>query len=146
MRTSHAILVPVTAERAFSFLSDVTNETRWRQSIIGSRYVDAAQPALGVHGETDVAMGSRELTMRWVITDFVAGHRVAWQLDGDPWFGGGGYTVAPDAAGARIEAALEVRLKGVARLFEPVIGFSLRRGLRADLKRLAALLPSVADH
>lgn len=144
MRTSHAIEVPLEASRVFAYLSDVTNEVEWRQSIVGSRYVDAAAPALGVDGETDVAMGPKSLTMRWTITEFAEGTHVAWRLDGDPWHGGGSYTVTPTAEGARILAALEVRLSGAARVMEPLLGLQLRKGLRGDLRRLEALLPQKA--
>lgn len=142
--TTHSTAVAVPADAVFAYLSHVANEAQWRQSIVGSRYVDAEKPRLGVHGETDVSMGSRSLTMRWEIIEFTPGRHVRWQLDGDPWHGGGRYTVRPEGAGAIIEAGLEVRLRGAARVFEPLIGLQLRRGLRADMGRLAALLPTVA--
>jgi carbon monoxide dehydrogenase subunit G len=143
VRTTHSITVPLAPATVFAFLSDVANETQWRQSIVGSRYVDAAGPALGVHGETDVAMGAKSLTMRWVIAEFSEGTHVAWELDGDPWHGGGSYTVTPEGDGARVRAALEVRLSGPARLMEPLLGLQLKPGLRKDLERLRALLPSI---
>lgn len=124
------------AEAVFDFLSDVANETQWRQSIVGSRYVDADLPSVGTLGETDVSMGSRSLTMRWTVTELIDGEYVAWRLDGNPWNGGGSYRVVPRAGGCEVQATLEVRLKGLARAFEPVVGFQFRRGLRADLDRL----------
>lgn len=144
MRTSHAITVPVAPTTVFAFLSDVSNETQWRQSIVGSRYTTGTSPQIGVDGETDVSMGSKALTMRWTVVEFTDGHHVAWRLDGDPWHGGGSYTTTPAGGGTRIRATLEVRLAGAARIFEPVIGLQLRRGLRKDLDRLGALLPSIA--
>ncbi|MDI2098474.1 SRPBCC family protein [Ruicaihuangia caeni] len=142
-RTAHSISTELKPEAAFRFLANVENEVQWRQSIEGSRYVGAGAPALGVDGETDVAMGSKSLTMRWTIVDFAEGHRVEWRLDGDPWHGGGSYTVTPRDRGSEIRAALEVRLNGAARVFEPLLGFQLRRGLREDLRRLERLLPRV---
>lgn len=128
------------AEAVFDFLSDVANETQWRQSIVGSRYVDADLPSVGTLGETDVSMGSRSLTMRWTVTELIDGEYVAWRLDGNPWNGGGSYRVVPRAGGCEVRASLEVRLKGLARAFEPVVGFQFRRGLRADLDRLVGHL------
>jgi len=75
--------------------------------------------------------------MKWTITDLVEGEYVAWRLDGNPWNGGGSYRVLPCAGGAEVRASLEVRLRGLARAFEPVVGLQFRRGLRADLDRLA---------
>lgn len=144
MRTAFSIDVDLPTDRVFAYLADVANETQWRQSIVGSRYVGATAPALGVDGETDVAMGPKSLTMRWTISEFDAGRHVAWRLDGDPWRGGGSYTVEAVGAGTRVRATLEVRLKGAARIMEPLIGLQLRGGLRADLRRLATLLPEVA--
>lgn len=140
MRTSHTVASSVAADAVFAYLSDVANEVHWRQSIVGSRYVGAEHPAVGVDGETDVAMGSKSLTMRWTITEFGDRH-VAWRLDGEPWNGGGSYTVTATADGCLLRGALEVRLKGAARLLEPLVGLQFRRGLRGDLARLAELLP-----
>lgn len=140
MKTRHAVTVASDAPTVFAYLSDVANETQWRQSIVGSRYLDAVRPAVGVDGQTDVEMGSKALTMSWTVTAFTPGEYVAWTLDGDPWHGGGSYRVHARPDGAIVEAALEVRLKGAARLFEPIIGLSLRRGLRTDLARLVTVL------
>ncbi len=136
----HAVQVERPAKAVFDFLADVSNETKWRQSIVGSRYIDADLPAIGVEGETDVSMGSKSLTMRWTVTELVDGEYVAWRLDGNPWNGGGSYRVLPRSDGSEVRASLEVRLKGLARVFEPIIGLQFRRGLRADLGRLVHLL------
>ena len=143
MRTKHSITVPVPKALVFDYLSDVSNETQWRQSIVGSRYVNAAKPQIGVDGETDVAMGSKSLTMKWTVVEFVDGAHVAWELDGDPWHGGGSYSVAPSGDGTAIVAALEVRLQGLARLLEPLVWLQFRRGLHADLRSLERVILSV---
>lgn len=124
----------------FGFLAKVSNETTWRKSIVGSRYVDADLPAIGINGETDVSMGSKALTMKWTVNDLVDGKYVAWQLDGEPWDGGGSYRVLPRDQGAEVQASLEVRLKGMARVLEPIVGLQFRRGLRNDLRHLARRL------
>lgn len=143
MRTTHRVPVSTAPDDVFAYLADVANEVHWRSSIVGSRYVDGTTPAIGRAGETDVEMGPRALTMRWVVTAFDPDARfVAWELDGDPWNGGGSYRVDADGKGARITGTLEVRLQGAARLLEPIVGLSFRRGLRADLARLAQLLPT----
>lgn len=144
MKSAYEVRVAIAPEAAFAFLADVANEVQWRQSIVGSRYVGTRAPAVGVDGETDVAMGSRSLTMRWAIVAFEPGRHVAWRLDGEPWNGGGAYTVMADGEGCRIRADLEVRLKGAARVFEPLVGLQFRKGLRTDLDRLAVLLEG--DH
>ena len=140
MRTSHQVEVPVSAAAAFAYLSDVRHETHWRESVVGSRYLDADQPALGVEGETVAEMGAQGVTMRWVISEFTPGRSVAWTLDGEPWRGGGSYRVTPTADGCRIEAALVVRVKPQLRMLEPVLWFAFRRGLRGDLARLEGIL------
>jgi Polyketide cyclase / dehydrase and lipid transport. len=141
MKSAYSVEIPVSAKIAFDFLANVENEVQWRQSIVGSRYVGADGPQIGVEGETDVSMGSKSLTMRWTIVDFLESGHVAWELDGNPWNGGGSYTVTAQGDGCVVRAALEVRLKGVARILEPLVGLQFGRGLRSDLNRLAALLP-----
>jgi len=140
----HAVQVERPAKAVFDFLADVSNETKWRQSIVGSRYIDADLPAIGVEGETDVSMGSKSLTMRWTVTELVDGEYVAWRLDGNPWNGGGSYRVLSDDNGAVVQGCLEVRLKGAARVLEPIVGLQFRRGLRSDLDRLVRVLSEAA--
>ena len=146
MRTSHSVDLTLDADRAFAYLSAVGNEIHWRESVVGSRYVGTDEPALGVPGETDVRMGSKGLTMRWRIDAYDAEARfVSWELDGDPWRGGGSYRVRPrPGGGCTVTGALQVRLRGVNRALEPVVGLAFRRGLRGDLRRLAQLLDPVA--
>ena len=142
MHTSHTVTLDRSADDVFAFLSDVRNEVAWRSSIVGSRYVDVDGPELGAAGATDVEMRGRGLTMRWTITDFSPPERlVAWELDGEPWHGGGSYRVVPLPNGCWVTARLVVRVKGVARPLEPVLWFAFRRGLRDDLARLATVLP-----
>jgi hypothetical protein len=140
----HAVQVERPAKAVFDFLADVSNETKWRQSIVGSRYINADLPAIGVEGETDVSMGSKSLTMRWTVTELVDGEYVAWRLDGNPWNGGGSYRVLSDDNGAVVQGCLEVRLKGAARVLEPIVGLQFRRGLRSDLDRLVRVLSEAA--
>lgn len=142
MRTSHHIDVPVGASEVFAYLSDVRNEIHWRESVVGSRYIDADAPAVGVDGETIAEMGSQGVTMRWVISEFSPGESVAWTLDGEPWRGGGSYRVTPTPEGCRVEAALTVRVKPHLRVLEPALWFAFRKGLRGDLARLAGILTS----
>jgi hypothetical protein len=142
VRTSHHIVVPVGASEVFAYLSDVRNEIHWRESVVGSRYIDADAPAVGVDGETIAEMGSQGVTMRWVISEFEPGEFVAWTLDGEPWRGGGSYRVTPMPEGSRIEAALTVRVKPHLRILEPVLWFAFRKGLRGDLARLGGILTS----
>ncbi len=140
VRTSHHIDVPVSASEVFAYLADVRNEIHWRESVVGSRYVDADAPAVGVEGETIAEMGSQGVTMCWVISEFEPGAYVAWTLDGEPWRGGGSYRVTPTSEGSRVEAALTVRVKPHLRVLEPVLWFAFRKGLRGDLARLAGIL------
>ena len=142
MHTSHAVALQRSADDVFAYLSDVRNEVAWRSSIVGSRYLGADGPGVGVDGETDVELNGRALTMRWTVTEFSPPDRfVKWELDGEPWHGGGSYRVTPVPDGCRVQARLDVRVKGAARLLEPVLWFAFRRGLRDDLARLAGVLP-----
>lgn len=145
MRSTYAVTVSPSPDDTFAYLADVGNEIHWRSSIVGSRYIGADSPRVGLAGETDVEMGPRSLTMRWKIVAFDAEDRfVAWELDGDPWNGGGSYRVERTPAGAtRVTGTLAVRLRGVARLLEPIVAVQFRRGLRADLNRLAGRLPAL---
>lgn len=140
MRTSHRIDVPLGAAEVFAYLADVRNEILWRASIVGSRYVDAELPAVGVEGETIAEMGSQSVTMRWTVSAFEPGEFVAWTLDGEPWRGGGSYRVTPTSDGCRIEAGLTVRVKPHLRILEPILWFAFRKGLRGDLARLSGIL------
>lgn len=144
MKSQYSITVGLPAERCFAYLAVVANETQWRQSIVGSRYLGTEAAAVGVLGETDVSMGSKSITMAWQIVEFEPGRSVAWRLDGDPWNGGGGYRVEARGEETVITAALEVRVTGIARVLEPLLGMQFGRGLRNDLRRLRVILDEQA--
>lgn len=143
MRARASIALPLPAAAVFDYLEEVGNEIHWRQSVVESRYT-AEQPVnLGTTGLTVVEMGGKRVEMTWRIHEFVPGTRVAWTLTGGPWLGGGGYTVQPsDEEGCRVTAEIEIRLRGVLRLLEPILGMTIGRGLRADLVRLSEVIAS----
>lgn len=136
MRAVGTIRIERDPEDVFDFLETVEHETSWRRSVTGSRYVDAARPAVGTAGETVASMGSRTVRMAWTVVALVPGRHVAWELDGDPWFGGGSYTVAGSDGGTTVTAELAVRLHGIMRAAEPLLWVQFHRGLRSDLRRL----------
>lgn len=140
MKSSASIRLDLPATTVFAYLADVRNETQWRQSVVNTGYLDAHAPRQGAKGFTEVEMGSKSITMMWEVTAVAPGRYVAWSLDGDPWHGGGSYLVLDQDGSTEVEATLEVRLKGAARFFEPIMAFSLSRGLRQDLARLRACL------
>ena len=53
---------------------------------------------------------------------------------------GGTYVVTADGRGSRVRAAIVIRLRGIARLAEPILWARSRRELREDLRRLSQLL------
>ena len=81
-------------------------------------------------------MGPRTVRMAWTVVELAPGRRVAWALDGDPWHGGGSYSVAPAGGGTIVTAELTVRLHGIMRAAEPLLWLQFRNGLRNDLRRL----------
>ena len=140
MKRSGSIVIHRPADQVFAFLADVGNETSWRDSVTGSGYVGEGAAAVGTVGYTEVSMGGKQVRMDWRIRSFDPGRHVSWQLTGGPWQGGGAYTVRPLNDRTEVTADLEVRLAGALRMLEPVLGFQLGRGLRADLARLQQLL------
>lgn len=136
MRAVGTIRVEREPREVFDFLELVEHETSWRQSVTGSQYVDATRPAVGAVGETIASMGSRSVRMGWTVIALEPGRRVAWELDGDPWLGGGSYTVAASGGGSTVTAELTIGLHGVMRAAEPLLWLPFRKGLRDDLRRL----------
>lgn len=138
MKTVHSISVPTSVGKTFAFLAHTQNEQRWRGSVEASRYLGANGPGVGVHGKT--VAGPHSVAVHWVITDFEPGASLTWKLDGDPWRGGGTYVVTADGRGSRVRAAIVIRLRGLARLAEPILWARSRRELREDLRRLSLVL------
>lgn len=141
MKTAHSVSVPTSVGRTFTFLSHTQNELQWRGSVEASRYLGANSPGVGVHGKT--VAGPHSVAVHWVITNFEPGASLSWKLDGDPWSGGGTYVVTADERGSRVRASVVIRLKGIARLAEPILWVRSRRELREDLRRLADVLGDV---
>jgi hypothetical protein len=141
MRARASIRLPLPAAAVFAHLEEVGNEVRWRQSVVESRYTAEPPIRIGTTGLTIVEMGGKRVEMTWRIREFTPGSRVAWTLTGGPWLGGGGYTVQSSTeAASTVVAEIEIRLRGVLRLLEPILGITVGRGLRTDLRQLSAVL------
>lgn len=137
--TRASIPIAASPEKAWAYLAEVSNETEWRSSIVESGY-HADRLALGVDGFTNAEMSGNRVEMGWKVHEFVDGERAAWTLTSGPWKGGGSYHVEPSENGCTVTASLEVRVQGIARILEPILGIQLGIGLRDDLKRLKARL------
>jgi carbon monoxide dehydrogenase subunit G len=124
IRASGSVTVDRTAEQAFDFLADLENEPRWNPDASNVRRTWDGELGLGVGWieqvkplgtvVTNISEYERPTSLRFDAHNPKADIRVRFRF-------------TPEGASTRIDAELELWLKGWRALFQPLVAPTLRR-------------------
>jgi hypothetical protein len=130
----HTVRCPLAA--LYPFLADPANRPRWQASLRSVVLVDAGPPRVGQRWrEKPRAVGS--FAMR--ITELEPGRVWAEAFEGRAARGTIRLQFAPVQDGTELHVQAEIELQGARALLAPFVAPVLRRELRRDLDRAAAL-------
>lgn len=120
-------------ESAFEYVADFANSQEWDPGVASAARVDSGPVGVGARYRLGVRIGSRVAPMDYRITVFEPPHRVV--LVGS----GSGVSAVDDirfgsvATGTRIDYTADIRLTGLLRIVQPLLG-----GAFANIGRNAA--------
>ena len=77
-----------------------------------------------------------------MVTEFIAGQRLAYRTTGGPFPFSGSFDVAAEGQGARVTATFEATPAGVFAVLGPLFARLVTRALRRDLASLKRLMES----
>ncbi len=152
MKLSHKVEISRQPEDVFAFLSDFSNDPRWRANVLEMRAI-GTESALG-------GAWSRQIEVRWVpgrtieteavITAFEPPRLITVQRASGPIRPSAIYELARGGAGTILYFRLEVPLKGLKVLAAPLVALFLnlvvRPTLGPDFNRLKSILEDGPRH
>lgn len=127
-RLNERIATPLPIEDAFDYLSDFANAEEWDPGTASAQRIGSGEVGVGTRYRLGVRQGKRIVPMEYRITAFDRPRRV--ELAGT---GSGisavdtiGFEPGPDG-GSVVEYSADIRLQGLMRLVQPLLGGTFRR-------------------
>lgn len=112
--------VDVPVEEAFAFVGDFANAQGWDPGVESSRNATGSPIGVGTRYDLIVIFGDRRLPMTYEVTVFDPPHRVVLKGTGSTVTAVDDIRFDPTASGTRIRYTADLRLKGAARVAEPL--------------------------
>jgi hypothetical protein len=122
-------------------ITNYSFDLQWRNGLLEMTPEPPGPAALGSTVREVVRSSGREYIADTVPTEFDPG--VSYRFEGSGTIGGlsGRCRVRPaEGSGAEFTYTIELQPQGGMRLLRPILGYTVRSGLRKDLQNLKALL------
>ena len=114
-------------EAAFAYVADFANAAEWDPGTARSERVDPGPVGVGARYRLDVRIGSRIAPMEYRITAFEPSRRVVLEGTGSGVSAVDEIRFAPAGQGTRIDYAADIRLGGLLRFIQPLLGGAFKR-------------------
>ena len=143
-RIHERIAVELPIDAAFDYIADFAHSPEWDPNTAAARRVDQGPVGVGAEYRLDVRMGSRTTPMTYRITEFDRPRRVVLVGEGDGVSSMDDIRFEKFAAGTAVDYTAEIRLGGLLRLIQPLLGGRFEKlgkdaaaGMTRELRRLA---------
>lgn len=113
--------VDVPVEEAFAFVGDFANAQGWDPGVESSRNATGSPVGVGTRYDLIVIFGDRRLPMTYEVTVFDPPRRVVLHGTGSTVTAVDDIRFEPSPSGTRIHYTADLRLKGLARVAEPLL-------------------------
>ena len=133
------------AADVWSLAADITRHPEW-MAVTEATILSGDSTTVGARGREIVRFGPFRWAMEFEVIDAAPGRRITWRATGGGP-GTGDLTLELEPVNAHETRAIyrgEVHLKGLWRLFEPIMAKEIREGEARELQRLKALLEEPA--
>jgi uncharacterized protein YndB with AHSA1/START domain len=117
----------------------------WMREMRSERAAGATS-GIGARYRVSMEEEGKPTTMELEVTELELGHRVAFRTvasTGMRW--DGSFSVEPREGGTLVRSEGRIRLNGLRRLLEPLMGGEIKRGEAAELGRLKVMLEAVVS-
>jgi hypothetical protein len=144
MRVEQSAIIRRSPDEVFRFLENRANDTVWMRAVMRSEWLDSGDTCrVGRRGQIVLQIFGRQARFIDEVTDYIPGRRIAHRTIEGPFPLTTACICAPAEHGCLATVVGELdRVPGgwIGRLATPFLGRIIRRGFRADLLRLKALL------
>ncbi len=124
----------------FAVLADVSKNARWSSSAVEGLQTSPGPVAVGTTAREVSTFLGRRIEVDSVVTEFLAGRRLAYRTTGGPFPFSGSFDVAAEGDGARVTATFEATPSDVLAFLGPLFAMLVRRAFERDLASLKRLM------
>ena len=121
------VITPRSPEEAYAYLVDFDNQAEWRFDVLASERTGGETGQVGTRYRQRVKQGRKEIDSDVELTAAEPHRRVAFRTLGGPVTVSGEWRIEPQGEQTRIDADVAIQPHGFVKLFEPMMGPSLRK-------------------
>lgn len=127
-------------EATFAYMADFSNVREWDPTVAGAHALQETEPALGSRFFVRVHWLGRDLPLTYEIVEFEPPRRLVLRAENATTVSEDTVEIETHGEGSTLTYDASVRLKGAARLLDPLLGLAFKRlgdnaaaGLRREL-------------
>ncbi len=121
-RLHESIDTALPVEAAFSYLADFANSQEWDPGVASAERLDGGPLDVGTRFRLDVRIGGRTAPMEYRISELDAPRRVVFVGSGSGVSAVDSIGFERTSSGTRIDYTADIRLAGLMRLIQPLLG------------------------
>jgi uncharacterized protein YndB with AHSA1/START domain len=122
------VITPRSPEEVYAYLVDFDNQAEWRFDVLASERTGGEAGQTGSRYRQRVKQGRKEMVSEVELTEAVPHTRVAFRtVEDGPVTVSGTWRIEPQGEQTRIDADVAIQPHGFVKLFEPMMGPSLRK-------------------
>lgn len=115
-------------QEVYDYLVDFSNQVEWRYNVLESELVDGQTGRVGARYRQRVKQGPKEMVTHVELARAEPPRTVAFRTVGSgPVSASGTSDIREADGGARVTTDVEIEMRGIMRLFEPMMGPSMRK-------------------
>jgi uncharacterized protein YndB with AHSA1/START domain len=129
------------AEQVWQVAADTTRHPKW-MTVQSAEALTGDGSHEGDRGRERTKMGPLSFVGEFTVTAAEHGRRLVWRVDGGvPWDGTFFLELTPiDASTTRARYGADLRMKGLMRILEPLVGAEAKSGIAKELGKLKELV------
>ncbi len=128
------------AGEVFAVIADVSKNARWSSAAVEGHQTSPGPVGVGTTAREVSTFLGRRIEVDSVVTEFIAGRRLAYRTTGGPFPLSGSFDVAAEGDGASVTATFEATPAGMFAFLGPLFARLVARALRRDLASLKRLM------
>lgn len=122
------VTTPRSQADVYAYLADFANQAEWRFDVLASELIAGEAGATGARYRQRVKPGRKEMESEVELTEAEPHRRVGFRtVDDGPVTVSGVWRIEPAGDGTRVDAQIAIQPHGFLKLFEPMMGPSLRK-------------------
>jgi len=140
VRVSKEIQVSAPQDEAFAYVADFANSADWDPGVATAKKVTEGPVREGTEFDLVALFRGKRHLFHYVVSEFEPERRLVLSGEGEKAGSVEEITFEPTGAGTRIRYVADIKLKGIARVAEPLLGRTMNRMADDALAGLKSVL------